>query len=213
MRSVGFKRTEGKGGKRMKIDLTKIKELVEAGDNSALEKHIHESLERGDLVAAAAANKDVRSELDSVKDTHHKTALETWKSNHLNQFVEEEVKKRNPPEETPEQKRIRELEEKIESGEKAQKRAELKNKAMGYATENKLPTQFASKYIERFLGDDESTTTATLAELKTDLDGLINEGVNSKFKENGREVPSGSTGSASLKSIQEMAAAHNVRNQ
>lgn len=197
----------------MKIDLNKFKELVEAGDNSALEKHIQESLERGDLVAAAATNKDVLGELDSLKDTHHKTALETWKSNHLNQLVEEEVKKRNPPEETPEQKRIRELEEKIANGEKATQRAELKNKAMAYATDNKLPSKFASKYIERFLGDDESSTTATLSELKTDLDALINDGVNNKFKENGREVPSGTPGATKIKSIQEMAAEHNIRNQ
>ncbi len=197
----------------MKINLEQLKTLVEAGDNSALEKHIHDSLERGDLVAAATTNKDVLSELDSLKDTHHKTALETWKANHLNQIVEDEVKKRNPPEETPEQKRIRELEDKIANGEKATKRAELKNKAMAYATDNKLPSQFASKYIERFLGDDESTTTATLAELKTDLDGLINEGVNSKFKENGRDVNSGAPGSSTVKSIQDMAAAHNIRNQ
>src|SRR5690606_21288053 len=126
------------------------KALVEAGDNSALEKHIYESLERGDVTAAATANKDVRSELDSAKDTHHRTALETWKTNNLNALIDEEVKKRNP-EETPEQKRIRELEEKIENGEKATKRAELKNKAMAYATEQKLPAQFASKYIDRFL--------------------------------------------------------------
>lgn len=196
----------------MKINLEKLKTLVEAGDNSAIEKHIQESLEKGDIVSAAATNKDVLSELDSLKDTHHKNALETWKTNHLNTLVEEEVKKRNP-EETPEQKRIRELEEKIENGEKAQKRAELKNKAMAYATENKLPSQFASKYIDRFLGDDESSTTATLSELKTDLDGLISEGVNSKFKENGRDVPSGGAGSTTIKSIQDMAAAHNIRNQ
>ncbi|WP_084245222.1 capsid assembly scaffolding protein Gp46 family protein [Planomicrobium okeanokoites] len=175
----------------MKINMDKLKELVEAGDNSALEKHVYESLERGDLSAAAAANKDVLSDLDSAKDTHHKTALDTWKTKNLTALVDEEVKKRNPPEETPEQKRIRELEEKIENGEKATQRAELKNKAMAYATEHKLPSQFASKYIERFLGDDESATTATLAELKTDLDGLILEAVNQKFKDGGRDPKSG----------------------
>lgn len=198
----------------MKIDLNRIKELVEAGDNSALEKHIlHESLERGDLTAAAAANKEFRSELDSVKDTHHQTALQTWKTNHLNQLVEDEVKKRNPPEETPEQKRIRELEEKIANGERATQRAELKNKAMAYATDQKLPAKFASKHIERFLGEDEAATTTSLAELKADLDELVQEGVNSKFKENGREVPGGSAGNSTVKSIQDMAAEHNIRNQ
>lgn len=197
----------------MKLELDQLKTLVENGDKAELETYILKGLERKDLPSVLATNAEVKSFLDSEKDKHHSTALETWKSNNLEDLVEKEVLKRNP-QETPEQKRIRELEEKIANGEKATKRAELKTKAMEYAAEKGLPSKFTTKHIERFLGDDESTTTATLTELKDDLDSLIQEGVESKFKDKGRTVSTGGGGSVTtIKSIQEMAAEHNVRNQ
>lgn len=171
----------------MKIEIEQLKTLVENGDKVALESYILKGLEKSDMPSVLSTNGEVKSFFDSEKDKHHSTALETWKSNNLEGLVEAEVLKRNP-QETPEQKRIRELEEKITNGEKATKRAELKNKAMEYATANGLPSKFAAKYIERFLGDDEDATTATLNELKGDLDGLVHEGVEAKFKESGRDI-------------------------
>ncbi|CAM5191415.1 hypothetical protein LSPH26S_05519 [Lysinibacillus sphaericus] len=65
----------------MKINLDKLKELVEAGDVSAIEKHVlEESLEKGDLSLAVKANKDVKSEFESERDKYHSKALETWKN-------------------------------------------------------------------------------------------------------------------------------------
>lgn len=206
---------EGKGGNIMIIDLDQLRTLVEAGDKTALETHIYKALEKGDVSKALTANAAVKSDLDSEKDKHHNTALETWKTNNLQGLIDDAVKVANPTE-TPEQKRIRELEEKIANGEKSAQRAQLKSKALEFATENGLPPKFASKYIERFLGDDETTTTATLSELKTDLESVIQEGVDSKFKDNGRTPPPGGNGSGTsttMKSIQEMAAEHNVRNK
>ncbi|WP_162920112.1 DUF4355 domain-containing protein [Paenisporosarcina cavernae] len=196
----------------MKYELDQLKTLVEKGDKAALDTYLLKGIEKSDMPSVLTTNAEVKSYIDSEKDKHHSTALETWKSNNLESLVEAEVRKRNP-EETPEQKRIRELEEKIANGEKATKHAELKSKAMQYATDNNLPAKFASKYIDKFLGDDESATTATLGELKEDLDNLVREAVDKKFKENGRNLQSGSSGQpTTIKSIQEMAAAHNVRN-
>jgi len=199
----------------MIIDLDQLKTLVEAGDKTALETHIYKALEKGDVSKALATNAAVKSDLDSEKDKHHNTALETWKSNNLQGLIDDAVKQANPTE-TPEQKRIRELEEKIANGEKSAQRAQLKSKALEFATENGLPPKFSSKYIERFLGDDETTTTATLSELKADLESVIQEGVDSKFKDNGRTPPPGGSGShipGSIKTIEQMAAEHNIRNK
>lgn len=199
----------------MIIDLDQLKTLVEAGDKTALETHIYKALEKGDVSKALATNAAVKSDLDSEKDKHHNTALETWKSNNLQGLIDDAVKQANPTE-TPEQKRIRELEEKIANGEKSAQRAQLKSKALEFATENGLPSKFASKYIERFLGEDENTTTATLSELKADLESVIQEGVDSKFKGNGRTPPPGGSGNQSpgtIKTIEQMAAEHNIRNK
>ena len=197
----------------MKVDFEALKSLVEAGDKSAFEKHVFEALEKGDVQSAVKTNKDVMSEVDSIKDTHHKTALETWKTNNLETLINDEVAKRNP-QETPEQKRIRELEEKIASGEKAQQRAELKAKALAHATKQGLPSAFASKYIDRFLGDDESVTTATLDELKSDLDGIIKEQVDAKFKGSGRDIdkPGGGSSGGSV-DVAKIAQEANIRNK
>lgn len=177
----------------MKFDLEQLKSLVEAGDKSALEQHIlTQVLEKGDISAAAKANTFVNSELDSLKDTHHTTALETWKRNHLQTLIEEEVSKRNP-QETPEQKRIRELEEKLEKQTKDAERNALKEKALAYMTEKGYDGKFATKYVERFLADDETGTTATLDEFKTDFDAIVQAQVEEKLKGSNRNPGGGHT--------------------
>lgn len=180
----------------MKVDFEKIKQLVEAGDSSAFIEHIFQSLEKGDIISAASKNAEVRSELDSEKDKHHNTALETWKQNHLQKLIDEAVAKSNP-QETPEQKKIRELEERIAAKEEAEKRAALKAQALGYATEKGFDAKFANKWVERFLGDDENVTTQTLDNFKADLDAIVQAQVEETLKKNARSVPGGFGGGAS----------------
>lgn len=166
----------------MNINFEELKALVEAGDKSSIEKHIKEKvLEKGDVEAAAETNPLVKSELDSLNDKYHAKALNTWKENNLKTLVDEEVSKRNP-QETPEQKRIRELEEKIAEKDKAEQRTKLKEAALAYATGKGYDAKFATKYVERFLGDDEATTHAALDEFKTDFDAFVQVQVEEKLK-------------------------------
>ena len=125
--------------------------------------------------------------LDSEKDKHSSKSLETWKSNNLESIIEEEVNKRNP-QETPEQKRIRELEEKIAETEQAAKRDKLLNKAVSVASEKGLPTDIVSFFV----GEDEDTTVQNLESFKEKYDAAIQSQIDAKFKENGRDVPGGS---------------------
>lgn len=197
----------------MKINFEQLKTLVEAGDEKAFSNHIFGALEKGDLLAAVTVNTEVKSEFDSEKDKHQSTALETWKENNLQGLIDAAVSKANPTE-TPEQKRIRELEEKIEENERKEKVAAMKEKALEHVSKNGLNLKFASKYVDRFLGDDETVTASALDELKTDLDAIVSEQVEAKFKANGRDINTGTGGTGgTIKSIQEMAAAHNIRNQ
>jgi Domain of unknown function (DUF4355) len=179
----------------MQVNFEELKALVEAGDKSAFEQHIYKSLEKGDVLTAVTTNAAVKSELDSEKDKHHNTALETWKNNHLQGLIDDAVQKANP-QETPEQKRIRELEEKIANSEKNEKLSTLKAKALEHATTKGLPTKFATKYIERFLGEDETLTASTLDELKTDLDEIVKTQVEETLKGNARGVGGGTGGNA-----------------
>lgn len=191
----------------MKINLDRLKELVETGDIAAIEKQVlEESLEKGDLSLAVKTNKDVKSEFESERDKYHTKALETWKSNNLETLIEDEVNKRNP-QKTPEQIEIEKLRKEIEDERKGREREALKTKAIEYATEQGLPT----KFIERFLADDEESTKVTLGEYKAELDTFIQTQVDAKFKESGRDIDKSGGGSSTVTNLSELASAANIR--
>lgn len=171
----------------MKIDLEQFKTLAEAGDVSAIQAHIFASLEKGDVVAAAEANKEILSEVDSIKDTHHQTALETFKKKQLPNLiqtaVDEKVKELNP-QETPEQLKIRDLEERFNKEKQKSARSDLRLQLITLATSDEigLDSAFVNKHIDRFipksfeLGEDgEIDLTTVIESVKGELTGLATD--------------------------------------
>lgn len=122
-------------------------------------------------------------------DSNFTKGLNTWKEKNLDKLIEDEVKKRNP-EETPEQKRIRELEEKIEQAEKARNRESLVNKALKVAKEKNLPDSI----VDFFVAEDEEGTTSNLAKLEEAYTKALQAAVDEKFKAGGRTLPPGGSG-------------------
>ncbi|MED4461854.1 DUF4355 domain-containing protein [Metabacillus fastidiosus] len=175
----------------MQVNFEELKALIEAGDKSAFIQHIFKSLEKGDILTAVTTNAAVKSDLDSEKDKHHHTALETWKSNNLEAMVEAELTKRNP-QETEEQKRIAALEKELESQKKAAQKEKLMNIAMKQATDKGLPTDI----VNFFLAEDEESTTANLGRFEEVYTKAVQAAVENKFKENGRDVNKGFSGSS-----------------
>jgi hypothetical protein len=170
----------------MNLDFDQLKTLVEAGDKSVFAQHIYNVLEKGDILTAATTNTTVKSELDSEKDKHYNTALETWKTNNLSKIIDDEVAKRNPTE-TPEQKMIAELQKKFEDSENGRKREALMNVALGVATEKGLPKGI----LDKLLGDDETATLANIEAFATEYNTTVQAAVEAKFKTGGREPGKG----------------------
>lgn len=207
----------------MKINMEQLKALVEAGDTSAIETHIlnealektdvYGVLEKGDIVAAAEANKDVLSDLDSIKDTHHQTALGTFKKKELPKLIDaakEEVRKELNPDETPEQAKIRELEERLNKEQEKNVRAKVRSELLTLATgeEIGLDAAFISKHIDKFVPksiqaneageyDVEGIVTAVKDELKglsTDFGTVVSAQVEKKLKIAARDDLGGGVG-------------------
>lgn len=107
-------------------------------------------------------------------DRYFNKGLDSWKEKNLNNLVNDEVSKRYPNE-TPEQKRIRELEQKLEAQQMEVLRKELGLKATSFATEFGVPSSLAGYFV----GDTEESTRANLErfrdEYKTQLDSAIAE--------------------------------------
>lgn len=207
----------------MKINLEALKALVEAGDTSAIEQHIlnealektdvYGVLEKGDIVAAAETNKEVLSELDSLKDTHHTKAMSKFEKEKLPNLLnaaKDEVRKELNPEETPEQAKIRELEDRLNKEQLQRTRAELKSKVVELATgeEIGLDSAFVTKHIDKFIPttfevneegaiDTESVLTAIkgdLTGLSTDFKSVISAQVEEAMKGTARKDVGGGTG-------------------
>lgn len=128
-------------------------------------------------------------------DKNFTKGLETWKENNLSKIVEEEVAKRNP-EETPEQKQIRELTERLNKAEQEKLRTQRLNDINKRIADEKLPNKL-SALAPFILADEEEaleTNFNTLKEVFEQVQSSIKE---SFVKDNGRDPQGG--GSADSK--------------
>ena len=125
-------------------------------------------------------------------DSHHTKSLETWKKKHLSEEIEAEVAKRVterlPEEESPQEKRIRDLETKLEA-EAAKRREEtLKNATLRLATEKGIQAELSTWLTERMhlLGQDEEGIRASLDEFNLLLKARDSATADKVLQENGR---------------------------
>jgi len=118
----------------------------------------------------------------SYRDSFHTKGLETWKANNLKKLVDEEIAKVNP-QETPEQKKIRELEKRLNEEAAARKKESLKNLAIKKLSEKKLPVDI----VDNLIGSDEESTEKTLAAYEQALESYKKALTEQLLKNNGRD--------------------------
>lgn len=179
-----------------KSELTKLLDAL--GDDA----DIDETVSKSDLGKALASSgltldafkekitndKDFKAFMDSEKDKHSTKSLETWKTNNLQKAIDDAVAKANP-QETPEQKRIRELEARIEASEKDSLKKDLTNRALKTLTEKKLPTDL----VNFIVGADEDTTTKNLETL-TNIFSSHDEAIKTEILKGNSYTPPGGSG-------------------
>ncbi|MEC1900967.1 DUF4355 domain-containing protein [Bacillus atrophaeus] len=149
----------------------------------------------GELSAVSADKVEGFLETDEGKrliqprlDSHFTKGLDTWKANNLDALVDAKVKELYP-EETEEQKRIRKLEKELKDQKTAAQREKLLNKAVSYASEKQLPADV----VEFFIGEDEDSTMKNLGVFEEKYTAALQAAIDGKFKENGRDIDSGSS--------------------
>ena len=141
-------------------------------------------------------------------DSHFSKGLQTWKDNNLSKLIDEEVAKRNPGE-TPEQKEIRELKAQLEQDKAERLKEKLTNVAMKKADELGLPLDL----VQHFIGADEDSTNSNLENFNSAFQTALQTQVNSKFKQNGRDVKNYGDDKQEISSIADLANKFNIRNK
>ena len=95
----------------------------------------------------------------------------------MQKLIEAEVLKRTGKDETPEQKEIRELKERLDKADKEKAKAEMISKYKDVLTEKKIP----SNMIDFLLAQDEETTGANIELFQNSMKQYIDSEVKAKL--------------------------------
>lgn len=128
-------------------------------------------------------DKEFKSYLDSLKDSHLSKGIETWKSNNLEKLIQAEMLKKNP-ELTPAELKIAELEKKFEEMEKAKNRAEMVAGFKDKFVEKNIPTDL----MNFLLDDDKDIVEANITLFENSMKRYIDSEVQ-KLVRAGAYVP------------------------
>ncbi|MEX3710862.1 DUF4355 domain-containing protein [Cytobacillus horneckiae] len=170
------------------MELKDIQAFFETNKDDQTVKEYLQGLKSPTLEGVQAfvnSNDDAKKWLSSEKDKHFDKGLNTWMEKTFPQKLEEEIKKRYP-DETPEQKRIRELEMKWEEEARKSKIAEVKLKAQSVANEKKLPLSI----VDLVVSDDEAKTLDYLTKFKEAMQSYVQTEVESRLNDGDYIPPS-----------------------
>ena len=179
-----------------------IKAEVEESKATLINK---ENLTLEELKNIINENEGFKAWLSSEKDRHFSTSLNTWKENNLSKEVEKEISKRYPAE-TEEQKKLRDLELKLQAMEQESKMKEIKANTMRVINDKQLD----SEILDFVLSDNEETTIANIDKFEGLVERLANKRLEEKYK-NANTTPSQSVGQATLSEYEKSRAAGDVK--
>jgi hypothetical protein len=127
---------------------------------------------------------DAKAWIDSVKDKHLQKGLETWKSNHLESMINDEIKKRFP-EKSEQELEVERLKSEINKMKLEKEKETLTNKTMQIASERNLPIELAGFFI----GESEESTLKNLTVLESAFQGSVQKALEERLKTNGYTPP------------------------
>lgn len=159
----------------MEITFEQVQEVLQT--NEELAKKVTSSLLTPDTVTGYLDTEEGKKLLQPKMDSYFSKGLDTWKNNNLQKLIDEEVARRNPAE-TPEQKAMRELQQKMAKIEGEKVRAEQIALGQAIATEKGLPASL----VPYFIGDNESDTRNKLNFLEMEYKSTLEKQVEARLK-------------------------------
>lgn len=167
------------------MNLEEVKQFIESNKESEeVKNYLQGFLSVEGVQQFLQDNKDAKSWFDSTVDKRTTKSLETWKTNHLEQLIDEEVKKRFPEKDAKDIE-LEKLKVEVEKMQREKQREILTNQAMKVASDKKLPL----KLVDYFIGSDEETTNKNLEELDSVFQSSVQAVVEQRLKGDGYAPP------------------------
>jgi len=172
------------------MDINEIKTFFETNkDNEDVKNYLSElSKVTVEGVEKFISTEEGKKWLSKQNDSFFSKGLETWKKNNLEKLINDEVAKRNT--ETPEQKQIRELTERLNKKEAEEKRQMLINKGLLKMDEKKLPKELIEFFVSNDTENGEQITYKNLETLEKVFNTHIEAAVKARLGE-GYKPPTG----------------------
>ena len=163
--------------------------INEADDNADIDEIILSNGFAKPITDVEGLNKLLESDksLQGLFDKKVTTGIENFKKNGMQKIIEAEVLKRTGKNETPEQKEIRELKERLDKADKEKAKAEMINKYKDVLTEKKIP----SNMIDFLLAEDDETTGANIELFENSMKQYIETGIKAKLGDSEYTPPTG----------------------
>lgn len=163
--------------------------INEADDNADIDEIILSNGFAKPITDVEGLNKLLESDksLQGLFDKKVTTGIENFKKNGMQKIIEAEVLKRTGKNETPEQKEIRELKERLDKADKEKAKAEMISKYKDVLTEKKIP----SNMIDFLLAQDDETTGANIELFENSMKQYIETGIKAKLGDSEYTPPTG----------------------
>ena len=163
--------------------------INEADDNADIDEIILSNGFAKPITDVEGLNKLLESDksLQGLFDKKVTTGIENFKKNGMQKIIEAEVLKRTGKNETPEQKEIRELKERLDKADKEKAKAEMISKYKYLLTEKKIP----SNMIDFLLAEDDETTGANIELFENSMKQYIETGIKAKLGDSEYTPPTG----------------------
>ena len=163
--------------------------INEADDNADIDEIILSNGFAKPITDVEGLNKLLESDksLQGLFDKKVTTGIENFKKNGMQKLIEAEVLKRTGKNETPEEKEIRELKERLDKADKEKAKAETISKYKDVLTEKKIP----SNMIDFLLAEDDETTGANIELFENSMKQYIETGIKAKLGDSEYTPPTG----------------------
>lgn len=163
--------------------------INEVDDNADIDEIILSNGFAKPITDVEGLNKLLESDksLQGLFDKKVTTGIENFKKNGMQKLIEAEVLKRTGKNETPEQKEIRELKERLDKADKEKSKAEMISKYKDVLAEKKIP----SNMIDFLLAQDDETTGANIELFENSMKQYIETGIKAKLGDSEYTPPTG----------------------
>ena len=183
------------------MDLNEVKQFIQTNKEQA---EVKEYLQGLNKISVDGIEKYVNEDdgakkwFDSVKDKHFNKALDTWKSNNLEELINDEVKKRFPTKDEKEIE-VEKLKSEIEKMKQEKSHEALTSKAVKLASEKNLPVEL----VDFFIADNEENTVKNLSALEQSFNSAIQKSVEIRLKGEGYTPPNNVSNEIQPKNLNE----------